>query len=188
MNSGLLTLILLAASATNDATDGLDELLAGLVPDQAQAELHFVERRESSLLSEPLEITGRLWRDRQGRLVRQTIEPRRETQILASGMVIIERPGQSPRNFSLRHTPELAVLQRALSALLGSDAEGLGEHFRTQLTESESGWTLELRPRDPALASRVTRLTLSGPDGDIDRLVLELDNGETVTTELSRSP
>lgn len=188
MNSGLLTLILLAASATNDATDGLDELLARLAPDQAQAELYFVERRESALLSEPLEITGRLWRDRHGRLVRETIEPRRETQILASGMVVIERPGQSARNFSLRHAPELAVLQRALIALLGGDADALREHFLTNLAESESGWRLELLPRDPALAKRVTRLILSGPSGDIDRLVLELDKGETVITELRRAP
>lgn len=188
MISGLLTLILIAAAATTEAPGDLEELLAGLAPESGRAELHFTERRDSSLLQEPLVVSGRLWRNEQGQLVRQTIEPARETQKLGAGMVVIERPGRSPRNFSLSHAPELAVLYHALTALLGGDAAAVREHFEHELTHDDEGWQLTLRPRDENLAERVETLSLSGSANELQCFVLALADGESITTRLSRQP
>lgn len=189
MRTGLLTtLTLIVTAATADGPGDLEQLLATLSPDSGRAELHFTEQRDSSLLEEPLVVTGKLWRNDRGQLVRQTIEPRRETQKLSAGMVVIERPGQSPRNFSLSHAPELAVLHHALTALLAGDADALREHFEHELTRNDEGWQLTLRPRDEKLAERVETLCLSGAEGELERFVLALVDGERVTTRLERRP
>ncbi|WP_376695557.1 LolA-related protein [Wenzhouxiangella sp. EGI_FJ10305] len=198
MISGLLTLILIAAATTTEAgaPEDLDRLLSSLAPEGDRAELHFVERRNSPLLSEPLVVTGRLWRNRQGQLVRQTLEPREAKHTLGSNMVIIERPGHSPRNYSLSHIPELAVLYHGLSALLAGDADALRERFKHELTHEEcsddsseeSCWRLILEPRDEALAAQVESLSLSGTDDRLERFVLTLSDGEKIETELSRQP
>jgi len=188
MISGLLKLTLIAAAATAESPDGLDELLAALAPEGDRPELHFTEQRDSSLLEEPLVVTGKLWRNEQGQLVRRTTEPRKETQKLSSNTVVIEQPGRSPRNFSLRHAPELAVLYHALTALLSGDADALREHFEHEFVRDESGWRLTLRPREQSLAERVETLALSGGDGELRCFELSLSSGETVTTRLSRQP
>lgn len=120
--------------------------------------------------------------------MRQTIEPRRETQKLGAGMLVIERPGRSSRNFSLRHAPELAVLHHALTALLSGDADALREHFRHELVHEENGWRLTLEPRDEDLAERVETLSISGAGAELSCFVLALSDGETVTTRLGRQP
>lgn len=194
MISGLLTLILIAAATTTDAgaPEDLDQLLSSLAPEGDRAELHFVERRNSPLLSEPLVVTGRLWRNRQGQLVRQTLEPREAKHTLGSNMVIIERPGHSPRNYSLGHIPELAVLYHGLSAMLAGDADALRERFKHELSGEECGeercWRLILKPREEALAAQVESLSLSGRDDRLGRFVLALSDGEKIETELSRQP
>lgn len=189
MTSGLLTLILLAATPTPEAAGGLDELVAALAPESdGRAELHFTEERASDLLDEPLVVEGRLWRNERGQLVRETTEPRRETQKLSASMVVIERPGRSPRNFSISHAPELAVLHQALTTLLAGDAEGLRKHFEHELVRGDSGWRLRLKPRDPELAERVESLSLAGSGEELQRLELSLTDGETVITRLSPGP
>ncbi|RFF27432.1 MULTISPECIES: LolA-related protein [unclassified Wenzhouxiangella] len=194
MISGLLTLILIAAATTTDAgaPENLDELLSSLAPEDDRTELHFVERRSSPLLSEPLVVTGRIWRNLHGHLVRQTLEPRETKHTLSSNMVIIERPGHSSRNYSLGHIPELAVLYHGLSALLTGDADALRERFKHELTGKECGeeccWRLTLKPRDEALAAQVESLSLSGKDDRLERFVLALSDGEKIETELSRQP
>ncbi len=189
MTSGLLTLILLVATtASAEAGGTLDELVAALAPEGDRAELDFREVRHSPLLSEPLVVTGRMWRDQGGRLVRETVEPRRATYTLTSSMIVIERPGRSSRNYSLAHVPELAVLYHGLTALLGGNADALRERFEHELTYGESGWRLELQPRDDDLAEIVKTLSLSGKGERIQRLELALAEGETIETELSRRP
>ncbi|WP_376692907.1 LolA-related protein [Wenzhouxiangella sp. EGI_FJ10409] len=188
MTSGLLTLILLLATASAEAGESLDELVAAVAPEGDRAELDFRETRQSPLLSEPLVVTGRMWRNRRGQLVRETVEPRQATYTLTSSMIVIERPGQSPRNHSLAHVPELAVLYHGLSALLGGDADALRERFEHELRHEETGWRLLLRPRDESLAERVTALSLSGEADRLQRFELELADGETIETELSRRP
>jgi hypothetical protein len=185
MISGLLTLILLATATTAEAAGDLDELVAALAPDSEGAALQFTERRDSPLLSEPLVITGRLWRE-DGKLIRQTVEPREATHTLSASMVMIERPGRSSRNYSLSHIPELAVLYHGLSALLAGDADALRDRFEHELTRDEAGWRLVLRPRDEALAEQVEALSLHGREDRLERFELSLADGKTIETELSQ--
>ncbi|NBB93680.1 MAG: hypothetical protein GVY32_10985 [Gammaproteobacteria bacterium] len=188
MISGLLTLILIAAAPVAEAPGDLDALVTAIAPGDGDARLHFSEQRDSPLLREPLVVTGELWRDRQGRLVRQTDSPREETHTLGAGMIVIDQPGRSPRNYSLDHVPELEVLYHGLTALLAGDTEALRRHFEHRLTSDEEGWRLVLQPRDERLSAEVETLALSGRGDVLERFELSLDSGETITTELSRQP
>jgi hypothetical protein len=187
MISGLLTLLLIA-TATGPEANGFDALIADLAPEGERAELYFREQRESALLEEPLVVTGKLWRNERGDLVRETAEPRRETQTLTGEMIIIEKPGRTPRNHSLSHAPELEVLYRALSALLAGDAQALRRHFDVVLEREASGWIIRLTPDSPELAERVDALTLRGTGDELQRFELALADGETIVTELSATP
>lgn len=189
MTSGLLTLLLIATVSGTEPNADVDALIAGLVSDGGQVELQFRERRDSALLEEPIEVRGTLWRNERGDLVRQTTEPRRETQTLTGSMIIIERPGRSPRNYSMGHAPELEAVYRALTALLAGDAEALREHFALALTgEDGEGWRLVLTPRAEALSAAVEQLSLRGHGETLDGFELALRDGETIRTELSGQP
>lgn len=133
-------------------------------------------------------MTGTLWRDEQGRLVRQTTEPEQAIQRLGERMVVVERPNRSTRRFSLKRAPELAVIRHALMALLTGDADALRQHFEHRLIDSEDGWRLVLKPRGKDVAEKVDSLSLSGRAGEIRRFELSLANGEVITTELERQP
>jgi len=189
MISGLLTLLLLIAPTATEAPDDLDQLLAGLEPGaDAQHRLRFTETRDSELTDNPLVVTGTLWRDEQGRLVRQTRAPRQAVQRLGERMVVVERPNRSTRRFRLERAPELAVIRHALMALLAGDANALRQHFDYELNHSEGGWRLVLTPRERALAKKVDSLSLSGHAGRIERFELSLADGTRIATELERHP
>lgn len=188
MISGLLTLLLIATSASAEPPAGLDDLVSTLAEHHSSEPLQFREIRESALLAEPVVVSGQLWRDRHGRLIRHTVEPREETYRLGSGMVVIEQPGRTPRNFSLRRAPELAVLYRGLTALLAGDVAGLREHFEPTLEQAGESWQLRLVPRESTLVEQVESLTLSGRGSQFERSVMTLADGQTITTEISRQP
>ncbi len=188
MISGLLTLLLIVALQGAEASDDLDDLVSALAEQPSGEALRFRESRESALLSDALVVRGRLWRDRQGRLIRHTVEPREVTYTLGAGMVVIEQPGRAARNLSLRHAPELAVLYHGLSALLAGDANSLREHFEYRVERSDEAWQLELVPRAADLAERVESFTLYGSADQLERSVLSLADGQTITTEMTRLP
>jgi hypothetical protein len=182
MISGILSALILVAASPNKP-----ELDAWLKPlaEAAPTELRFVETRDSGLLTEPLEVRGRLARDGD-RLVRSTTEPRRETQTLSEGSVELRNEQGHRQRFAIRRAPELAALREALLAILDGDAERLEQHFAARLHLDDEHWRLELEPRAKALAERVTGLTISGVDQRIDWLELHLSDGESIRTEFEQ--
>lgn len=182
--------MMLTLAASGDSPDNdVAGLISRLAAERPDAELYFSERRESDLLTEPLTVTGRLWRDRQGRLIRETTEPHRERQVLTADRIEITRPGGTTRQISLRRAPELAVLYHALTGILAGDASIVDEHFTGELLDDdENGWRLCLRPRSPELADRVDRLIFAGRDVRISQLTLHLSDGETVHTRIRTAP
>jgi hypothetical protein len=191
MISGILIFAMMLspvnAETPNENECLLECLLAQLaVPDHQQ--LHFAETRQSALLAAPLEITGVLYRDDQGRLIRETHGPREETQILAADHVEVRRPTGYRQRFSLRRAPELAALRQALGAILDGDVNALTEHFEYTLEHDDQEWTLTLAPIDPTLAERVASLRLQGSTGELASLRLTTADGETIETRFLPEP
>ncbi|TVQ29167.1 MAG: hypothetical protein EA370_15710 [Wenzhouxiangella sp.] len=185
-------MLLFAALATAPAEPetAAAQDLAGLVQRVAEAgeqALSFEETRPSSLLAEPLTITGTLHRDGD-RLVRETSTPRSETQILAADYFEVRRAGGFRQRFSLSRAPELGALRQALLALLDGDADQLGQDFAHELSWDDDQWHLVLVPHDTAMAERVQRLELSGRDNRLETMNLHLVDDELIQTRFTTQP
>ncbi len=185
MISGVLLALLLPLTALSSATDeaAAQRLLDSLQLGGGKA-LAFTEVRESPLLTEAVEMRGTLRRGDDDRLIRETETPRQQTHTLSERHVEIRRE-QRRQRFSIQRAPELAALRLALLAVLDADAESLAEHFSMRISSDGQRWTLDLVPLDVDLAERVAQLSLSGEEGGIDLMVMQLGDGETVRTELS---
>lgn len=122
----------------------------------------FVELRESRLLKAPLRIAGEYRRPDADTLVREVRSPYVETTTIRAGEATIVRAGHSPRRFSLSRAPELAGLQSSFGALLSGDRKLLEQHYVLASQGNRQQWTLQLTPRDAALAAKVDGIDLYG--------------------------
>ncbi len=173
-----------AGEEASDNAPDLPELLSHLA-ETGNESMRFEETRPSSLLAEPVTVTGTLQRDGD-RLIRETSTPRRETQTLTASHVEIRRPGGFRQRFSLSRAPELAALRQALLALLDGNLDQLDQHFKHALAWEEQAWTLELTPRGPDTAERVHKLTLAGQEYRLESMTLELTDGDQIQTRFLR--
>jgi len=180
MSGPLLALNLLLSLASQ--AEALDPVvvLNGLELDGS--EMAFTETRSSGLLAEPLVVRGTFKRDADGLLIRETVSPRTETQILGPDFVELRRTRGSRRRFSLERAPELAALRTVLLALLDGQPQRLGETFDLAIEGEKTDWRLTLVPQTARVAERVERMTLAGRQNRLASLTLHLSDGDQVQT------
>jgi hypothetical protein len=147
------------AAAAPDAT----ALIAGLAR-EAPAAVAFVEARFSSLLREPLVVSGELRYAGPGELERRVAQPHRETTTIRGDVVRVERDGETPRTFGLKRTPELAGYLTAFGALLAGDAAALDDAFEVTAAGDDPAWTLTLTPRVERMRRRIASIEVRGRD------------------------
>jgi hypothetical protein len=155
----------LAATPLRAADADLDTLLGQLVrpaPDSTS----FVEVRYSSLLDEPIVVSGVLEHRTDGALVRRVESPYQEITELQGENVTVTRAGSQPRRFSLDRAPELRGMLASFGALLTGDRKMLEKYFKVELEELETRWEITLVPRDRKLQRRLARIVV---DGTADR-------------------
>lgn len=148
-------------AAVPDAT----RLIASLAR-EAPASIAFAEVRFSSLLREPLIVSGNLAYGGPGELERQVTYPYRETTRVRGESASIEREGEKTRTLALRHAPELKGFLDAFGALLAGDAAVLGQSFDVVASGDDSLWQLELIPTDSRTRRRVQAIVVNGRDDD----------------------
>lgn len=159
-------------------------LIASLGRD-APARTAFTEVRFSGLLDRPLIARGELEYLGPGQLGKRVDTPYREDTRIAGGEVTVQRGKRAPRRFSLSQIPELEGFLRGFGALLGGDAAALEKDFTLAASGNPAHWRLELTPRDPRLARRVSAIEVDGSgdtplcfrtreaDGDVGVLLVE---------------
>lgn len=159
----------------------LVESLAREVP----ARTPFTEVRFSGLLDRPLVARGELEYRGPGDLGKRVESPYHEDTRIAAGQVTVRRGERAPRQFALGQIPELEGFLRGFGALLGGDAVALQRDFTLGARGDTAHWRLELTPRDPRLARRVSVIEVDGSgdtplcfrtreaDGDIGVLLVE---------------
>jgi hypothetical protein len=129
----------------------------------APARTPFAEARFLRMLDRPLVVSGELAWLGGDRLQRRVDHPQQETASIADGEVTQQRPGKSPRHFSLARAPQLQVLLDSFVALLSGDAGRLQQAFDIQQTGDVAAvWTLTLVPRDAKVAKTVASITITG--------------------------
>ena len=130
----------------------------------APATVAFTEVRFSKLLREPLIVSGELGYAGPTSLDRTVTTPYREHTSIRGESVKVERDGEKPRSFALKHAPELRGLLSGFSALLSGDVAALQRNFTVAQTGTDAAWKLELTPLDARARKRLQEIEVTGRD------------------------
>ncbi|MET0533221.1 MAG: LolA-related protein [Steroidobacter sp.] len=158
-----LPMLALLSAATLCSASERD--VAGLVAQLAKpapATIEFTEVRFSHLVREPLIVSGELGYSGPTSLDRRVTTPYREHTSIRGESVKVEREGEKPRSFALKHAPELRGLLAGFSAMLSGDADALQRAFTAQASGSGNEWVLKLRPKDAKAQRRLARIEVTG--------------------------
>jgi hypothetical protein len=166
---------LLVAAASHAAPDS-DALIARLKR-TAPASIAFVEVRFSTLLVEPLVVSGTLVYEGEGSLTRRVESPYREQNAIRGETVRVERDGEEPRTFALRRAPELRGLLTGMIGLLAGDASFIGEHFAVTKTGDDQRWRLGLAPTDDRLKQNLSEIVVAGASAEPECFVIRDSQG-----------
>jgi hypothetical protein len=158
--AALLVVVALSVSTAAAAPDARS-LIAGLAREVPSTTV-FVEARFSSMLREPLVVSGELWYGGPADLERRVTKPLRETTTVRGDSVRVEREGEAARTFGLKRSPQLAGYLAAFGALLAGDAAALEEAFVISVAGEDAAWTLVLTPRDERARRRIAAIEVRG--------------------------
>ncbi len=173
----LLLPALLAASARAAAGDaGLDQLMQQLAQRQ-HGHATFLELTYSRLLKGPVQSTGELWFDASGRLEKKVLTPQPEDLQLNGDQLQLSRGGRQ-RTASLQQFPQFAPLFDGLRQTLAGDRAALERSFDLSLDEQSGGWTLTLKPLEPALAHWIEFIRIGGEGGTVREVLTQRRNGD----------
>ncbi|WP_161810581.1 LolA-related protein [Steroidobacter agaridevorans] len=157
---GALIAPLTAGSAALSEQDA--DALIGRLAKPAPATISFTEVRFSKLLRAPLIVSGDLGYSGPESLDRRVTAPYREQTSIRGESVKVEREGEKPRSFALKHAPELRGLLSGFSAMLAGDPVALRKTFDVEMTGNDDGWTLKLTPTDTKARRRLQQIEVNG--------------------------
>jgi hypothetical protein len=155
-------LTLLSAATLCNASDRDADALIARLAKPAPATIEFTEVRFSRLVREPLIVSGELGYSGPNSLDRRVTTPYHENTSIRGESVKVERDGEKPRSFALKHAPELRGLLTGFSTMLAGDAAELRQTFTVEATSNSDQWTLELTPKDVKAQRRLHRMDVVG--------------------------
>lgn len=173
----MLPLILMAATnvARADAFD-LSHLMQ-LLAATPTTEVSFIEKKYSSLLSEPVVSSGKL-RYQHPDVVEKNIElPRKEHYRFVGDELLLVRNGAEKR-IRLSSQPLLLAFAASLRGVLGGDLVLLRTHYKLALVGDQPSWRLDLTPIDEGIGRYVQRMVVSGRDGRIEQIEVREISGD----------
>ena len=150
--------------------------LMGLLAQQKSGEARFTEQRFVRGLEGPLDASGVLSFTAPDRLTRRTLSPRQETMSVEGNTLTLSRAGRT-RTLALDSMPELLGMVEAMRGTLSGNGQSLQRYFRSTLSGSTAGWSLDLEPIDPRLAAQVRSMRLSGRGGEVLGIDMEFIGG-----------
>ena len=141
------------------------------------ARVAFREERHSPLFEEALVLEGYLEYLDRGVMNKIIEAPFSESFLIEDDKVSLERDGEI-RSISLERSRELATIIGAIEAILAGEATRLEALFDYEISGTRADWSIELRPRSRRVARRVSQLRVSGSGDSVERILIDLDDGE----------
>ena len=178
MRATQLVILLLFAGAAWPAAPAFDlARLMQLLAQTQPAEVPYVERRYSGLLSEPVVSSGTIVYRPPDVVEKNMKVPREESFRIAGRELTVTRKGRQVR-ITLSSAPLLAAFAASLRGMLSGDAALLREHYRLALQGAEPDWKLEMTPIDEEVARYVERIVVSGRAGRIGQIEVREASGD----------
>jgi hypothetical protein len=178
----MLALLLLSPGvrAAEFSVHTLFDTLAKNRPAKAQ----FVEKKYLALLDRPVESRGELLFTPPSRMEKRTLSPKPETVVVDAERVTLERAGKRYA-MGLRDNPGIAVLVESIRATLGGDLGALTRTYSVALDGAAGDWKLRLRPLDPAVATLVERIEISGANAEVRTVEIFQADGDRSVMAIS---
>lgn len=172
-------LFLAATSGMKDVrADGFDLIrLMQVLAATPAAEVSFIEKKYSSLLSEPVVSSGKLSYRRPDVVEKNIESPRKERYRFVGDDLLLVRNGTEKR-IPLSSQPLLAAFAASLRGVLGGDLALLRIHYRLSLEGEEPSWRLEMTPIDEETGRYVQRIEVSGRAGRIGQIEVRETSGD----------
>lgn len=150
----------------------------------APARTAYTEVRFIGMLDRALVLRGEMAWLGGHRLERTVVTPASETTTIDGDQATLQRAGQKPQTFSLDRAPELKDLLGSFVALLSGDAAALSHSFIVHAYGDDRAWTLDLSPRDPAVAKRIRGVSVDGSGRTMRCMRVDETDGDTSFTLL----
>jgi hypothetical protein len=172
----------LPAFAAGDTSKAAAWDIKQLMSELAQvktAKARFVERKDLSLLKEPLEFSGTLVYTAPSRLEKITLLPKPESLLVEQDKLTIEREaGQQRRTLLLQDYPEIWAFVESIRATLAGDLETLSRFYKTSLEGDAERWQLTLQPNEPKMRAMVSLIKISGSKNWVDSIEIQEADGD----------
>lgn len=150
---------------------------------------HYVERRFTPLLSEPVISRGVIEFRPPDHLRKTATSGGRSAALTIDGEHLVVEGDDGRRELSTARVPGLSALMAGLAATAAGDVEALRERFHTSVAGDRQNWSLTLEPLaagrkgpdDPSSRQgppRIVSLVLSGAGGQLERIEWRTDDGE----------
>jgi hypothetical protein len=180
------TLVAAAALATASAAGAAAEPGGGASLDQVlqllaahrHGHVAFTEVHRFAMLDGPLESSGELLYDAPDRLEKRTLEPKPEDLLLEHDALTVQR-GSRRRVLPLRDYPQAVPFVESIRATLAGDRAALERYFTLQFSGALDDWTLELVPRDAALARAVQQVRIRGERDALRSVEIRQSDGDS---------
>lgn len=174
----LLLLLASLAAAPVWAEPAFD--LAALMQSLAQVkagEATFTEKRTSSLLDRPLELSGRLSFEAPDTFIRETLKPRQERMAVVGNQMTMSL-GSRSRTVPVDSVAEASIIIEAMRGTLTGNRESLEKHFTVSVTGTSQRWFLELVPREPRLREQISMVRLHGQHAVVREVTIAMTDGD----------
>lgn len=141
------------------------------------ARVVFEEERHNPMFEQPLVLRGDLEYLGPGALRKTIRSPFQETFSIQDGHVIIERDGET-RSLPVARSRALETVLAAFDSVLAGDGERLKTLFAYEIEGTAANWKIELQPKSRRVGEQVSSLRLSGDGGGVNRVLMDLHDGE----------
>ena len=155
----------------------LNELMQQLAQNR-NGRATFVEKKYIGIVDKPVESSGELRFTAPDKLEKRTLKPKAESLVLEGQRLIIERPGKTRMSLNLQDYPEAAAFVESIRGTLAGDKSALEKVYRLTLHGSAEKWQLILQPQYSRMSDIVTRISINGVRGDVNRIDFDLADGD----------
>lgn len=177
MRRVLAWLALLAGAAAANAADFDIGRLMDLLKSQRPGKATFHETKHIAILERPVESTGELLFTPPDRLEKRSSGLNAERMVVDRETLSIERGGRK-QTLSLREHPQVAVFIESIRGTLAGDRTSLEKTYTLALEGDARRWRLVLTPRDAQHARIVSRVGITGTQGQVRRIEIEQADGD----------
>ncbi len=174
----LLTASLLLAGTTSGlAADWQLADLMQLLAQTKSGQARYVERKYISMLDKPVESSGELSFTAPDRMEMRTLKPRKQSMLLDGNRLTLEQDGRQ-KTVNLQAYPEVAAFVEGIRGTLAGDRQALERVYRVHLLGTPARWQLMLEPREPAMSRIISRIRISGSQGEVTQVAYDHADGD----------